>query len=208
MIKFKINGKPCTFPTSWAELSMREYCEVLKGNGGPLQLISLRSGLDYEIVKKSTILGLETLVVALQFMNKPPEVPGVVTRVGKYDLPLNSKGLFNIQMETLGQFEDMREAMKKITDIHSQMEFYAAAVAIYLQKIRDGEYNPDKAKAMVDEVMEMPSLEVISAGSFFFLKLMSLLSGTPKTSPKARQTPKKSKRVLKPSRKSSDRTRK
>jgi hypothetical protein len=83
---------------------------------------------------------------------------------------------------------------------------FATYLSIYLQKIRDGEYNAEKAADMIPEIMQMPAHEVITVGSFFFVKLWSLSNGTAdsyqttqSTSKKTRQDSGTSKKRLVPS---------
>jgi hypothetical protein len=206
MIEFKINGKQCSIPSSWDELTFSQYCEFLKPSRDTTALLATLTGLNYESIKNSTIIGLDQVIIALSFLNKPVAIPAYTEKVGPYKLPANKDGQFNIQFETLAQFEDMKAIMKAQGDkpeIEKWTRAYARYVAIYLQKIRDGEYDPDKAKQMVDEVMTYPALEVASAGAFFYIKVVSLLSGTIATSRPTNPNPKKSKRAMKSSRKPS-----
>lgn len=209
MITFKLNGKKIKIPSAWSDLTFRQYLQIFNLSDDYLQLLSLLSGLDYETVKKSIIIGLDSLIEAMSFVNTPFTIPEYSNTLGKYKLPVNSKGHFNVQFESLAQFEDMRAVVKSLpgNDLKAHTEAYARYAAIYLQKIRDGEYDPEKAKAMVEEVMEMPALEVLSAGSFFYVKLMSLLNGTTKTLPNTPLSQKKSKPASKRSRKPSARSR-
>lgn len=212
MIQFKINGKKVPMPSKWEELTFNQYLQILNIPDDLLKLVSILSGLNYENIKESTVLGLESVIQAISFLNTPPQIEGYTPRVGPYSLPATKDGKFDIQFESLAQFEDMRGIMKVLPfkdnkyDITALTKAYARFVAIYLQKIRDSKYDPEKAKAMVSEVEEMPALEVICAGSFFFLKLMSLSSGTQKASHPTNQTPKKSKQASKGSPKRSART--
>lgn len=212
MIHFKINGKKVPMPSKWEDLSLNQYLQILNIPDDFLKVVSILSGVNYEIINQCTVVGLESVIEAISFLNTPPDVPGYTPKVGPYTLPGTKDGKFDIQFESLAQFEDMRGIMKTLPfkdnkyDITALTHAYARFVAIYLQKIRDGKYDPEKAKAMVPEVEKMPALEVICAGSFFFLKLRSLSSGTQKTSPPTNQTPKKSKLVSKGSPKSSAHT--
>lgn len=207
MIQFKINGKKVQVCSTWNDLTLNQYLQVQKLKDDFLQLVSICSGLDYEILKKAEIVGLESVIESVKFVSKPPEIPSSVSKIGKYTIPLDSKGQFNIQYKRLDQFEDMRKIMSGCKDIGSITEAYPQFVAIYLQPIRDGEYNYSKAMAMVDEVRELPALPVISLGSFFLIRLLSLSSGTAKTSQNTAQSQKKLKPGSKNSRKSSGRTR-
>lgn len=209
MISFKLNDKKVSLASSWDDITFNQYCKILNSKGDIFESVSILAGLNYEIIKNSTIIGLEDILIAMSFLNTVPEVPGYTDKVGKYSLPVTKDGKFDIQFESLAQFEDMRKVMNAIPvkeskyDLPSLVKAYAHFVAIYLQKIRDGEYKPEAAREMITEVEEMPALQVISAGSFFFLKLMSLSLGIKASSRPTNQSPKKSKPVSKGSRKSS-----
>ena len=212
MIHFKVNDKKVSIPSRWEDVTFNQYLEIINGKHDLLQLVCILSGADYEQFKESTIIGLENVIQALSFLNTPPEVEGYTPKVGPYSLPGTKDGKFDIQFESLAQFEDMRMVIKDLPfkedkyDIIALTKAYSNFVAIYLQKIRDGKYDPDKAQAMIPEVEEMPALEVICAGSFFFLKLLSLLNGIQSPSRPTNQTPKKLKPVSKSSAKGSART--
>jgi hypothetical protein len=190
MIKFKLGKQTVNVASSWDDLTFNQFLQILGLKGGDIyQAISICSGIDYETLKSAkVIVGLEQLITAIQFMNTPAKFPDKVTTLGKYKLPVNP------QLEQLDQFEDMRKIMidsdKGIIQI---TEAYAKYCAIYIQPLRDGDYKFDSAMAMVDEVKQMPAKEVIPAGSFFLIKLLSLSTGIKTTSPPTSQTRKKSK---------------
>lgn len=209
MIPFKLNGKNLKIASSWLDLTFNQYIKVLESKGGTADMIALFTRIDVEVIKKANFTGLDMVIEALSFLKTPYTFDKATPNVGKYQLPLNSKGEFNIQFETLAQFEDMRAAMIKTpdNDIVEFVKSYAKFVAIYVQKIRDNEYNYDKSLAMIPEIYTMPAHEVITTGSFFFVKLLTLLTGTAKTSPKATTNPKKRKQVTRSSKKSSAITR-
>lgn len=212
MIDFKLNGKKVFIKSSWDELSLNQYIRILLMKDGLFEAISICSGVPVETLQSAVIIGLEDILIAISFLNKVPEAPGYTSKVGKFDLPGTRDGKFDIQFESLAQFEDMSAVINRIPvkdgkyDIVALTKSYAHMVAIYLQKLRDGKYNPVAAGEMIEEVQEMPALQVISAGSFFFLKLINLSNGTKVSSHPTNQTPKKSKRVSKGSRKPSGRT--
>ena len=209
MIKFKLNGKELTLPSSWLDPNFAQYIGIMENKAGTIGAISIFTGVDIQTLKKAKIEGLDMVIKTLSFLNKPANFEANATQIGKYKLPLNSKGVFDVQFESLGQFEDMSIVMRNVPekDIIAHTKAYANYAAIYLQKLRDGEYDDDKAKLMVPEVMEMPAHEVISAGSFFFLKLLNLLTGTTTNSQTTNPKLKKSKPVSQSSKKSSVPTR-
>lgn len=209
MITFKLNGQPLKVPSSWEEVTFAQYIQMFDLKDDVIQVVSIFTGLDTETLRKSTVIGLDRLLESLSFINKAPVFPTYVDQVGPYNIPSNAKGQFNIQYESLGQFEDARAVMNKLNgQLIDHTKAYSRYVAIYLQKIKDGEYDPLKVPVMEEELMNYPAYQIITLGSFFFVKLKTSLNGIPKTSRPTPRSRKKSPRVLKPSKGSSARTRK
>jgi hypothetical protein len=203
MINFKLNGKKIQVASSWDDLTYGQYLQIIKINDDLLKLVSICSGTDYDILKKSNIYGLEAVIEAMSFVKSPPVFPESITDIGGYSIPKN----FNIQFESLAQFEDMRSIMMaKGEDKNKVHEDFGMYVSLYLQKIRDKEYDFEKAKAMREEVLNMPALKVLALGGFFLLKLVSLSNGIKANSQATNQNQKKSKQVTKGSRQSSARS--
>jgi hypothetical protein len=201
-----LNGEPIKIIDSWEKTTLAQYLRIMKCKNDTAELLSIITGLEYELLKKANIKGLDKLLFAASFINTAPVIPTKVEKIGGFKLPLNHKGIFDIQFESLAQFEDMRTVMDA-TDTKSPVaitESYAKYCAFYVQKLRDGEYDGGKALAMLDEIHTYPALEVIAAGSFFLVRLWSLLRGTQATSQSS--APSRKKRTGKPSRKSSGRT--
>lgn len=182
MITFKVNGKPLKVKSCWDDVSYKEYISILNAAGDQSKILSILTGIPYEKIRKAKIQGAEQLLIAVQFATKPIEIGHNLTQVGKYKLPLKG-GKFDVRFESLGQFEDLRTIMTKdIKEPSDLLKAYPKAVAIYLQKIRDGEYDFQKADEMESEVLTLPCREVMTAGTFFLIKLLNLYSGTEKKS--------------------------
>lgn len=199
-MNFTINKKKIEVTSSWDAMDFAQYLRVLKMKDG-FDKISIITGIDSEVLKKAKIKGLNKILYAAQFLDTAPVFPEKPLQIGKYKLPLNHKGIFDIQFESLEQFEDMRQVFSKLKPIqegpdildriYAHTEAYATYCAIYLQKIRDGEYDGDKALKMVPEVMTYPASDVIVAGGFFFVKLQSLSIGIQSSSPNSVHLPKR-----------------
>lgn len=204
-----LNGKPIKITDSWDATNFAQYLRILKLKDDKIELISILTGLEYDYLKKAKITGFDKLLYKSQFINTPAIFPEKPTHIGKYKLPLNSLGVFDPQFESLAQFEDMRKLMpvQKDTDsdldkLYNHTEAYATYCALYVQKLRDGEYDGDEALKMIPEIMLMPASHIITAGSFFFIKLLSLLYGTTPNS--QNMSPNQKKAIGKPTRKRSD----
>jgi hypothetical protein len=208
MIKITIDKKPRQFPTKWEEVTFGQYLQIMDSKS-ITDLIVILLGLDPEEAKKKTIIGLDDLFIAAQFTQDIAKFEEYYPQCGPYKLPSNNKGKFDIRFESLGQFEDMRQVMSKIDSANpaSLVTAYGKSVAIYLQKIRDKEYDAGKVAELEEEIKSFPAVEVIGLGQFFFLKLITLSSGTKASSPTTAPSQKKSKQVSKGSRKPLGRTR-
>lgn len=213
MIPFKLNGKQIQIPSSWYDLTFDQHVKIMEGKHNSYEkLISLFTGIPEDTIKKADeagkLIGIDQILVALNFLKTPAKFDSVTTEIGPFKLPLNHKKEFNIQFESLAQFEDMRARMIKVPDNNAieLVKAYPSYIAIYLQKIRDGKYSNDRAKAMEAEIWRYPAHQVITLGSFFLIKLLNLLTGIPATSPTTNQSQKKSKRASLSSKKRSGRS--
>lgn len=177
-MKFTLNGKQIEVTDSWEAMTFSQYLRILQMKDDTIELLSILTGISRETLAKAQIKGVDKLLYCSQFLNTPPTFPAEPKTIGEFKLPLNSKGIFDIQFESLAQFEDMRQVMNGLKEgIYAHTEAYATYCAFYLQKLRDGDYDGDKALKMVPELMEYPASEIISAGGFFFVRLKSLLNG-------------------------------
>jgi len=178
LITFKLSGKSISIPTQWIEVTYGQYIKLMDLKDDTIELVAIFTGLEYEYLKNAVIVGLDDILQALSFLNQLPQFPGSVSKCGPYTIPNNEKNQFNIQHESLAQYEDMRQVMKKIGgDMTEHTKAYGKYVAIYLQKIRDGEYLPLKVPEVEDQVQTYSCYEVCTLGAFFFLKLMNLTNG-------------------------------
>lgn len=198
MINFKLKDKEFSIPTQWEEVTLIQYCEILKMTPSSISLISIFTGIDYETLKNSVIIGLDQILIAIQFTQKTPVIP-MPEKVGPYKINKPE-----IKFESLAMFEDMKQAMINAPkDLPGLTRSYADICAMYLQKQRDGEYSYQKAKDMVKDVEQYPAVEVIGLASFFLMKLISLTSGIAPSSQISPPSQKKKQRVTRNSRRHS-----
>ncbi len=189
--------------SSWDDVTWGEYLSIVDKNLDTYALLSVLTGVDADTFRKAKITGADQLLAVIQFAKKPMEILKDLSKVGKYNLPMKG-GKFDVQFESLGQFEDLRTVMTTgIKTPEDLLKSYTKAVAIYIQKIKDGEYDGLKATDMEAEVLLLPCREVLTAGSFFIVKLLGLSNGIKASSRKAAS---QSKPIGKTSHKHSGRT--
>lgn len=207
MIKFKINGTDIQVASSWDDLTFAQYLEILKPENDMTSYISILTGLDREYLNEAKVIGLELLIQTANFLTQPPKYELYYPQVGPHKLPSTKGKEFDIRFESLAQFEDMRAFTRTIDgDVIKHTKAYGRYVAIYLQKIIDGEYKPARVPEIEKEIQSYKACEVIAVGQFFFLKLLLLSTGTQKTSLHTSPSPKNLKSASMTSKRNSVRT--
>jgi hypothetical protein len=176
MITFKIAGTKSQIPTTWNDVTYSQYVYMIIPRSFT-EYIHLFSGIPIETLNGAQIKNVDKLSLALAFLSISPDLTRTEV-VGAFILPGQP------QFESLRQFEDLRNLVKKYphkerkdfdyTDFETECELYLTACAIYFQKVQDGFYNPAKVEAVKDELRSASAVEVLSNGAFFFAKGLNL----------------------------------
>lgn len=171
-------------PTCWEDLTFKQYNILLQAKPETewTELIASWLEIDYETFQNATLIGFEPVIAAMGFIKEPPvwnlENP---KRVREFILPEN------ITLETVIQYEHMKKLALANKEFKDKVADYPMIVAIYCQKARDTVYNYEKAKALADEFQNANAREIIEAGNFFLVKLLSLSNGLGASSPSKNQ---------------------
>lgn len=182
MITFKISGAKHQIPTAWGDVTYSQYIQLLKTPNNLIDYIHVFTGIDRELLAKAELRGLEKIALALTFLTIPPKFEAGPTRmVGPYVLPKD------ITMESLGQFEDLRALIHQLPkkelgeytpDDHIAVsELYLSACAIYVQKIINGEYDPQQVENVKIRLRIFSCIQVVQTGAFFFYKPLNISQG-------------------------------
>jgi len=188
MIPYLINNISVQVPSSWDDLSFNQWAQIAKvTTNDRIKVASICLGLCESDMRKARLENVETLYSTLEFINEPCEMITEPVKVKEWDIPKD------ITFQSLGQFEDMRQTFDKalaqviktpegtidiLQTIPAIAEYFPLWCAIYCQKVRDGEYDYEKASFLSEELKEASCIEVLSAGSFFFYKLTTLFAPT------------------------------
>lgn len=177
MIKAKVNGKSVDIPTSWNDITYRQFIDLFDSKD-VYERIGIILKLSPEVARKAKYQGLETIIKTLSFIGQEAQLDENPTKCGGYDFPKD------ITLESLEQFEVMRNVIKETADKKSpkaHIESLGVYAAIYCQGMTET-FNYDKAKAMVKEFDDYPCLEVMSVGNFFMVKVIALDRNLPMNS--------------------------
>jgi len=172
-------------PDSWDQITYRQFLMISKNVWSlathTAEIISLFTGIDIEVLKKSKIEGLTTIIKLLLFLDQVPlnyAIPNKIYVNGYwYDIPKD------LEFETIAQFEDLKgEAShfsEKPEDKFTNLERWPLIVATYCVH----PYSWQAAEKLAPEVFNSPCQEVLAIGNFTLVKLIESNVNTKQTFP-------------------------
>ncbi len=174
-LPIKANGIPIEYPTSWNAVKFKTFIKLInKTKIQSIRIILEDLGIPAD---SAQIQGLPLIMQASKFLDTTTEINTKPTQIGKYQLPTH------IESETWDQYDRMgsliRDVRQKSTE--EQIEALAYYAAIYVQGFKEP-FDPEKANYLAGEFMNFPCLEVLSAGTFFQIRYLSMESGLPMNS--------------------------
>lgn len=176
MITFKIGNSKANIPTRWEDVTYEQYVfHVIPRT--LTETISCFTGIPVETLATAKLKNIDRISLALAFMTLSPKMERTAI-VGNYVMPGAP------EFESLAQFEDLRETIKKLpqkkreeydyTDLEQEADCYLQSCAIYCQKIRDGVYNASKVQDVKEKLRHQSCVEVISNGAFFLAAALNI----------------------------------
>lgn len=183
MIKAKVNGNQIQIETSWEELSFRKYIKLLERGIGAdnfqvkqSDVLSVMLDLPPETIKTAQFDGLDPVISALAFLYTIPKVEEYPKKLGDYVIPQD------ITHKSVEQFETMEKYINEAAKQESMVEKVkplALYCAIYCQPLNGDYFDEEKAVWLSEKIMDYPCQEVMSVGTFFTLKFVSIKKGLP-----------------------------
>jgi len=197
MEAIKLGKTKIHIPSGWHEVNYNKAFLILDSELDEVQTLALLTDKTEKEIRTAT--DIETIfyfVNTFQYIHKLPEQVNEFPRSVKLGIdrlifPYISYGdKFDLGQSEVGQVEDMLMIMVKMNNEFigdeerteltplEMIQITPFLVAIYLQKLLDGEYDGKKALVLVDRVKEELSFkECLSIGYFFFNRLRNYKSG-------------------------------
>lgn len=166
-------------PESWGNVTFQNYLDLLFCGDDYVKIIALFTGVEESILRAARIENLSLIISTLKFLSTPM----------KYRIPdqiLGHKIPKDLELQTIGQFEDLKsERLKFSDDKIANLRKYPLIVATYL--IDD--YSWEAAEKLAPQLFNLSCQEVLAVGNFTLVKLIELRSNTSQTSLLAPDTP-------------------
>ena len=149
-------------PIKWKEVTFKQFLELSKCENDTVKILGVFLGIDEKTLRKAKVRNLESILNLLNFLKTEMDLTLPGTCLG-YNIPKN------LELETIGQFEDLKLEAQSLTDFSK----YTLFCAIYSTK----PYDYKKAEELAPIFLNAPCEEVMAIGNFTLLKLAGLMSG-------------------------------
>lgn len=163
-------------PVRWEEVTFRQLLELTATD--ELKALSVFTGIEPDILRKAQISGLDELLTALSFIQKPCPTntlcKEIHTKEGNYLVPMD------IGFESFGQYIDIKDTLDNIEKLEidrdkkamENLKAFPILCAIYCVK----PYDFKEAEKRTEEFFNAPCTEVVAVGNFILMKLIALRS--------------------------------
>lgn len=185
MLNVLINGKSIAFPTSWADVSVRQFNEIKKIDVADerynsickmLEIFTGISATEWFEMEASEV-DTNTILLMLEFCKDPIQWDSLKApesiKIGGKDITIPK----DINMSTYGQIVVFDT--KVIPLIHSEGSISSvvhSAVAIFLQPLITGKkFNADLLAETENQILDLPIYQVFPLASFFLRRYFSYL---------------------------------
>jgi hypothetical protein len=156
-------------PISWDTVTYSQFLQLTDCVNDPVKILTVFTGIEEAVIKKATILGLDSIIAVLGFLRTEPPQLLPKTILG-YQLPPD------VGLETLDQYTDLKDDLDKAGELKGKdaLEKYPLYCAIYACKAKHGRYDWTLAEQMAPEFLNAPAPEVLAIGNFTLAKLIGL----------------------------------
>lgn len=185
MIPVKIADIKTNIPTSWDEITLGQYIDLVnyKDDLGVIRLLSIVSGVSYNVLLNIDSDKFdERILDTMEFIKEPINIHDFKD---SDEIKINGKVIKvpNPSTQTIGQ-KLLMQSKVRIAQGNNTMhaELVCDAVAIYLQPLIDGtEFDDSRIEEIKRIVYSLPLVDVYPVGSFFLRGWLTFLrlSGQP-----------------------------
>ena len=183
MLPITINEKKIQIPTTWKEITFKQYLKFLDlGETQFINAVALFTGIPKDVWEKSKqIENFYIIVGALEFLQKDPKVIGakkpetVTIKGNEYKVP---EGLKNYSVK---QFEEMRGLIRKEQKKGEiTIKLYPKIISLYFCTLIFEEYTIKNIRETEKLINELTIYDVVGIGAFFLKSSTNLLNGIQK----------------------------
>lgn len=157
-------------PISWDQVTFGHFLKLGECGSDKIKVLALFTGIDYETLKKSKVIGLDSVLAALSFLEKVPE-PRVPKTILGYPVPEN------LEFHQVQQYLDLKNYLEesRTKTPEEQLAQYTLYCAVYaVPHWKQGEYDFTYAEKLAPLFLTAPCTEVMGIGNFTLAKLIGL----------------------------------
>lgn len=170
-MKIKINGQAKEIPTTWSQVTFRQFIRLADAKDDTIKIISIFTDIDEETIRTAQIKNFDLLVTMLSFMKVEMKmlIPYMV---------MGLKVPRDIEEEAAARYGDLQEIIAKFKegDDVANLSNYPLIVATYLTP---SPYDFKEAEQIAERLWDAPCGEVMAIGNFTLRKFSISKSTTP-----------------------------
>lgn len=155
-------------PMGWKKVTFDQFLKLAECGKDISKVLALFTGIEADILRKAKIINFDVIRQTLQFLETELKYPIPETVLG-HKIPKN------LEMETIGQFEDLKKECSQFTDNQmDNIKKYPLIVATYCVD----PYDWMEAEKLATSFFNAPCQEVLAIGNFTLVKLIESKANT------------------------------
>lgn len=176
MLHAKLGEKEFDMKTSWGEITVKEFTELMKSEntGSVTAQLSVITGLTKEEIQSANSIDIEKLLLHTEFLNTLPDLEKIkktipeAIRIGDKTLPV----IKDLTLEPWGCKEVLYTEMIRCVQVDGHlMNCVAYAIATYFYKAYHGkDFDPAKMDEIIKAAEQCSFIEVFPVANFFLNK--------------------------------------
>lgn len=170
-ITIKLNGVKVEreIPISWDEVTFGQFLDLSQAGNDRAKILSVFTGIEAETLRKAQIVNFEVINNIISFVERDEINMTLPKEILGFKMP------DNLQLETIGQFEDLKLESSKIKDQSKEsLSVYTKFCAIYATN----HYDYSEAEKLAPQFLNAPCGEVLAIGNFTLMKLIESKDST------------------------------
>lgn len=174
-ITIKLNGVKVVkdMPTGWDDkdrpVTYQEFLNLAEARNDRAKVLSVFTGIEPETLRKAQIVNFEVINNIISFVERDEINMTLPKEILGFKMP------DNLQLETIGQFEDLKLEASKIKDQSKEsLSVYTKFCAIYATN----PYDYSEAEKLAPQFLNAPCGEVLAIGNFTLMKLIESKDST------------------------------
>ncbi len=161
-MKITVNDSSFNCPGSWAEVTFKQFLELAEAGENTARILSIFSGVPEETIRKAKLKNSDIVLDQIKFIQNTKMSLELPSKILGFKVP------HNLELETIGQYEDAKLIFKECPD-GEELKRYPELIGTFVNPAYLESNDEDKDK-FGKQFWQAPCEEVMAIGNFFLAK--------------------------------------